>query len=234
MVGQRPELIADALAQKWPDEAWSRIVLPGFPPDPELVGRAMRPLAVRNEIAAMVGIVRQIADVSDPDRWWAARSGRFRRNLNRAERIATDRGLSCIDASNEAGLMDRLVAIERHSWKGAEGDGLCAPELGAFYRAMTQRLQPRGECRALIARLDGRDVGFILGAVRGRRYRGLQLSFVADLASLSIGHLLQREQMRRLAGQIDEYDLGMEMEYKAAWADHRIESLVVVCRRVRS
>lgn len=95
---------------------------------------------------------------------------------------------------------------------------------------MVARLQPRGECRALIARIGDEDLGYILGAVRDGRYRGFQLSFAQKARSLSLGHLLQWEQIERLAGQIDRYDLGMEMAYKGSWADEREQTIIVVCR----
>jgi CelD/BcsL family acetyltransferase involved in cellulose biosynthesis len=63
-------------------------------------------------------------------------------------------------------------------------------------------------------------VGYILGAVRGGTYRGLQLSFDEDQAGRSLGNLLQLHQMESLVEEgVTTYDLGMDMEYKRRWAD---------------
>jgi Acetyltransferase (GNAT) domain len=74
--------------------------------------------------------------------------------------------------------------------------------------------------RLSVARLDGADVGFILGGVIDGRYRGLQLSFAQSVRALSIGNLLQLHEIRSLCSEgVHTYDLGMDMEYKRAWSD---------------
>ena len=54
----------------------------------------------------------------------------------------------------------------------------------------------------LVARLDDRDVGFILGGIRGATYRGLQLSHDTGAAHLALGHLLQLHQLRLLVDRV--------------------------------
>ena len=159
------------------------------------------------------------------------------------EGIAHDRGdavagivflvdiTGCDKQDNAAELVQRAVAVERSSWKGREGSGLAEPSFAAFYLDMAERLAPSGRLRAGFARLDGRDVGFILGAVRSADYRGLQLAYAAAAAPLSLGNLLQLGQLERLAAEgIERYDLGQDMPYKAAWSDEVFVTETVVLK----
>ena len=76
--------------------------------------------------------------------------------------------------------------------------------------------------RVVFARAAERDVGFVFGGLAGALYRGQQFSYVEDLAALSLGNLLQQEQIRWLAEEgIARYDLGPLMEYKLHWAETR-------------
>lgn len=168
------------------------------------------------------------------DAWFARRSPRFRQRLRRLERDAAHRGLEVedISATPPDALLDRCVAIESHTWKGEEGTGLASEDLVGFYRQMTARLAVRDHVRALVARLDGHDVGFLLGGVRGETFRGLQLGYAREVAGYGVGHLLQIEQIRRAVGEgIGVYDLGMDMEYKRRWADRIEETFSVMVGR---
>lgn len=168
------------------------------------------------------------------DAWFARRSSRFRQRLRRLERDADGRGLTVHDVSAVPPdeLFDRVVAIEARSWKGREGTGLASPDLQVFYRQVFTRLGGRDHLRVLVARLDGRDVGYIAGGVRGDLYRGLQLAHDADHAELGVGHLLQLAQLRLLEAEgVATYDLGMDMAYKHRWADRVDETISVVISR---
>ena len=62
---------------------------------------------------------------------------------------------------------------------------------------------------------EGQDLGFILGAVVGERYRGLQFSFDDRFRDGSPGDVMQGLQIRRLVDEeVLEYDLGTEAPYK--------------------
>jgi CelD/BcsL family acetyltransferase involved in cellulose biosynthesis len=154
--------------------------------------------------------------------WWQRRSRRFRQRLRHLRHRAEDRGVEVVDCSamhpDEA--LDRVLAVEARSWKGSDGTGLASADLADFYRRLAWRLAPGDQLRLLLARLDDGDVAYVLGGVRGRTYRGLQLSQDAEVAELGLGHVLQLHQVEALAGSgIDTYDLGMDMEYKRRWAD---------------
>ena len=167
------------------------------------------------------------------DAWFARRSPRFRQRLRRLRREAAARGLEICDVSAQPpdALFDRILTIEARSWKGDAETGLARPDLAAFYHQICVRLGARDHLRALVARLDDRDVGFILGGVRGDTYRGLQLSYDRAVADLGVGHLLQYDQLERLTTEgITIYDLGMDMDYKRRWADRVDETISIIVR----
>ena len=231
---------------------WRAMVLPGQPPLTSPTGTGGDPggdpdserttlptalaLSELGQVGLGEGITRQVIDLGGGyDAWLGRRSPRFRRNLRRAQAAAAEAGLHIVDVATDAAddLFERLLAIERRSWKGREGSGITGLEMAAMYRAMIARLRSRGRLLAFVAMLDGRDVGYILGGVRVRRYRGLQLSFTADAGRLSVGNLLQAHQLRRLVedDRADVYDLGMDFGYKRRWADRAETSVTLVVRR---
>lgn len=164
------------------------------------------------------------------DGYLARRPRTFRRNARQAERRAEAAGV--VFEWHDGGgaeLVRRAMAVERHSWKGREGSGLADGSFASFYLDMADGLAPSGRLRAGFARVHDEDVGFILGAVRGDTYRGLQLAYAAPHAALSLGNLLQLGQMQRLAAEgIVRYDLGQDMAYKVAWSDELFVTETVV------
>lgn len=223
-------IVAEQLAA---DDSWDRLLFPGFPRDGVFLRAFGGHLARLGRAGGAEGITRQVADLSGGyDAWLARRRPRFRRNLRNAQRRADDAGLVIDDQPNTAGLYDRLLSIEHRSWKGLEDSGITGPGMEPFYRTMLERLIPAGRLRAAIARLDGVDVGFIIGGVRGARYRGLQISYTTDVAALSVGRLLQHHEIKRQCSEgTHTYDLGMDIEYKQQWADHAEGSLLLVVDR---
>lgn len=201
---------------------------------PELVQALTMAFAPLGQIRVGPGIIRQVADIgSGHEAWLARRSARFRRNLRQAEAKAEAAGLDIVNVADDPDLHTRVLAMEAASWKGLEGSGITTPEMAAMYRMMIDRLQARGRAEAHVARLDGQDVGYILGGLRGRRYRGLQLSYTEDARALSVGNLLQLHQLRELDRRdaADVYDLGMDFDYKRRWADRAEPSTVLIVER---
>jgi hypothetical protein len=160
----------------------------------------------------------------------ARRSPTFRRNARRAVRRVADAGIVvewCDGGGPE--LVQRAVAVEHRSWKGRQASGLADPSFARFYVDLAAQLAPSGRMRAGFARRDGLDVGFILGAVRGRTYRGLQLAYDREVAELSLGNVLQLGQIARLAREgVTRYDLGQDMPYKASWSDELFVTKTIV------
>ena len=83
-----------------------------------------------------------------------------------------------------------------------------------------------------MARRADEDVGFVLGGVFAGTYRGLQFSHDVELRHLSLGNVLQRQQIERLCAEgVRGYDLGSTMEYKQRWSDGPfVTRLLVVLR----
>ncbi len=242
IVGPNPEAVGRAVCERLAQTpSWDRVILPGFPADGELATTVGRQLLPIGQVGLGHGIVRQLARVDDGfDAWWQRRPAKLRRNLRNAQRRAESAGLQIVEPSHDDQLFDRLLAVEHRSWKGRDGSGITSPEMQAFYRAMTTRLMQSGRLRAFIATFDpsdpAADVGFIVGGVRGSRYRGLQLSFSEDAAPYSVSHLLQHHQVQALTMEprdagVTTYDLGMDMEYKRRWADADEPTLVIVAER---
>ena len=99
---------------------------------------------------------------------------------------------------------------------------------------MVRRLAAAGRLRALVATAGGRDVAYVLGAVFGDTYRGLQFSFDAEHRALGLGNLAQLAQVRLLAERepaVVQYDLGTGGDYKAAWAEAVMDSVILIAAR---
>lgn len=214
-------------------DSWQFCVLSGLPLSRELATAIAQPFGALGKVQATYGIVRQIADLSTGyDRWFGARSARFRKLIRQGERRAEATGVIFSDVSNDTDAYPRCLAIETQSWKGLSDDGITSPEMRHFYDVMTSRLQQTGRFRATIARLDDRDIGFIFGGIRNGRYRGLQLSFVESARHLSISHLLQHHTIKALVAEgVHTYDLGMDMDYKRRWADRAEPSMSLIVSR---
>ncbi|MCP5027641.1 MAG: GNAT family N-acetyltransferase [Actinomycetia bacterium] len=185
------------------------------------------------------GITRKLIDLAEgPDAWLERRSPRFRRNLRRAvsqaEKCGVDIQAHSVPAGSDAArqVFDRVVAIEETSWKGQQGSGILGEDVRAFYQKLLNHIGPSGRLRTHVATLDGRDIGYVIGAVRDGRYRGFQLSFDDAHRQLSVGNLLQWAEIQRLAAEgVHTYDLGMDMEYKQRWADHDLITVNLVAFR---
>lgn len=215
-------------------------------PDPTVTLGIANGLASLGRIGLAEGITRRIADLRPSEtghgsdgpqtgyeQWLDRRTARFRRNLRQATARAEAEDLTIEDAADDPDLFDRLLAIEHLTWKGQEESGITSTEMGSLYRTIIDRLRNSGRLHAHVARYRGADVGYILGGVRARRYRGLQLSYTDEARNLSVGNLLQDHQLRKLdAAQLaDVYDLGMDFEYKKRWADRTQTSLTLVVHR---
>ena len=163
------------------------------------------------------------------DGYLSRRSGNFRAKMKKAKRRAEENGIVFerhVPGSMEEAdrLYARMLAVEERSWKGMERCGMTVPPSREFYQIMMRRLARNGCGRVMFAVQDGRDVGFIFGGLAGAFYRGQQFSYDNALRPLSIGDLLQLEQLSWLCGEgVRRYDMGMSdhpsMKYKEHWAE---------------
>jgi len=170
------------------------------------------------------------ADLSEgPDDFLSRRSRGFRRTLRRAQRATATEGIRFEAAHLGDPSPDRLFArimdVEARSWKGQAEVGIESGPMRAFYDLMLTRLHRAGNLRLLFAQRDGRDLAYVLGGITEGEYRGLQFSYDADEAHLSLGSLCQWTQIQQLCVEgIVTYDLGMDMAYKHRWADHSFDT----------
>lgn len=171
------------------------------------------------------------------DGFLRARSGNLRKTLRRAAAAVHAAGITFADASTQdpatcSTLYRRILAVEQRSWKGVEGVAIDQAGMREFYAAMLPRLARVGALRVLFAELDGRDVGYLLGGVCGRTYRGLQCSFDAAYRRLSLGNVVQLEQIKRLcAAGFERYDLGSDVPYKRRWGDVAMTTTALIVGR---
>ena len=215
------------------------LVLMGMPRLGPALAAVLVALGKRRVVRPAPDTVRVIAELPDGvDAYLDARGAHFRTAVRRAERAAAREGLELeiVDpttAEAALALIDRAIDVEAQSWKGLSGTGLAGVELEAFTRGLVRRIAPGGTLRGIVLKQGDADVGFILGAVTGTTYRGLQASFAAPLRRLSPGMLLHVAMMRRLAAEgVTRYDLGSDMPYKRRWGEPGLVtcSLVAVPR----
>lgn len=184
-------------------------------------------------IAASMGAVICRASLAGGlDGYLSRRSSNLRRNLKKARIRALDAGIYFqtpeLNRSTVDGVYDRMLAVERTSWKGKAGEGMDSALSCDFYRAMARLLVRSDEARVIFARHEEEDIGFIFGGVLGAAYRGQQFSYNTEWAKYSIGDLLQIEQIRALADEgIRYYDMGPisgpRMEYKSHWTEMSLQ-----------
>jgi len=99
---------------------------------------------------------------------------------------------------------------------------------------MLRRLGLSGMGRIIIAKHDGRDIGYMLGGITGRHYRGLQFSYAEDWSGYSIGNLMQLEKIKWLCEEgMTRYDMGQAMGYKVRWAELELKSENLLLRPMK-
>ena len=184
---------------------------------------ALRSLETRSRVCRDypgTGVMR--IDLEDGlEAWLGRRSRKFRRTLRESSKEVP--GLEILDLSREnpADLFERLLAIQRRTYKWRDGTDIFQfPGYAAFYRQLLADLHGTGGLRVLVARRDGLDLAHLFGGVMGFVFRGLQMSYVEEARDLALGNRLQFENLRRCAAEgILTYDLGMHAPYKERWAD---------------
>jgi CelD/BcsL family acetyltransferase involved in cellulose biosynthesis len=241
LIGPASTLAAEfvELARERADE-WEVICLSGLLHGSPLLDAVIRGFDGRCEVVETGATVRHVASLRGGiDGFLGRRSKNFRRNLRRALSRAADAGIQFepADASTAPAAdatLERILAVERRSWKGLAEVGIDNPRMSGFYRAMLRRLGSRGADRVRFAHHDGADVAFILGGTFAHTYRGLQMSQAADYRSYELGNLCQYHEIVSLcADGVTEYDLGTAMEYKERWAEIVRPSPVILVVRSR-
>lgn len=124
------------------------------------------------------------------DGWLSRRSRNFRKALRRARSRTEKEGIvfERVSPSTEdeaTALYDRMLDVERRSWKGSVLSGLFS--LRKFYLELLEVYARRGAARIVMAVQDGVDIGFCFGGESHGVYRGQQTSYDEDYHALSLG-----------------------------------------------
>ena len=226
--------IVPLLAQR---RDWQLAILAGMTGDGPQRRALERALPRRWERRRGTPTIRHVASLDGGvDGFLSRRSRELRKSLRKSLRAANDAGITFDSVratpAEAAALYDRIQAVEQRSWKAQENVGISQGPMRAFYGAMLPRLCQLGQQRTMFARLGEQDVGYILGAVAGGEYRGLQFSYDDEHAQFGLGGLLQYHQVVELcADGIGRYDLGTEMDYKRRWAEDIMETEMLVLVR---
>lgn len=228
LIAADPESLIEAFAPVLADLDWSAVTISGLDPAGPLFDQVQRLSPAGYTDTAD----RCVVDLTDGfDAWLGRRSSRFRRSLRAAVHRAARAGVTVEDLTPDTpetvqAAFDRILAIEKTSWKTDARSGLLGTPLGRFTRFMADRFGECGSLHVQFARLDETDIGYVIGATVGDRYRGFQHSFDNRLRDLSIGKVLQHHTIHYIAmSGAHIYDMGMHMGYKVSYAD-RIESTV--------
>ena len=220
------------------DRTWDALILSGLIVDSRLLAAVVRVLGARYRITLGPRTIRHVASLAGgADGYLGRRARTTRKSLRQSERRAAAAGISFAeetarDAAGADQLFERILAVERQSWKGRARIGLDTGGMREFYQLMAQRLAVAGRLRVLFARLGDEDVGYVLGAVYGDTYRGLQFAFDDRFRPVGLGNLSQIEQVRRLEPAVVRYDLGTGGEYKRAFAEEEVTSVALVAVRL--
>jgi CelD/BcsL family acetyltransferase involved in cellulose biosynthesis len=239
LVGPDPrasvDLLEDFLEDERPDARL--VLLGGIPWDSDLHRYLRRGYGGRWQVHALPGTdCLQASLAGGAEGFLSRRSGKFRAGLRRSERAAQASGVEfelVCDHPDAAVLFARLLAVEQESWKWQAGESIFQTEsTRAFYEELIARACAAGRLRVAFARREGVDIGFAFGANFGGVFRGLQMSYHRDHAALAPGNLCQWALIRECGREgVELYDLGMDIDYKARWAEHRLRLITLLMVR---
>ena len=227
LVGPGAAGLLEEVLAGWPDHPFGPpVVLTGVP----LTGPLARELVERlhrfYELRIVDLVSRYAASLEGGiDGYLSRRSSAFRRNLRSARRKVGASGIrfrrvGAVSSRDLPELYRRILRIERLSWKAGSANPADQGCMKEFYSEMLPRLARRDGLRVIFAERDGRDVGYVDGAVVGDHYRGLQFSFDVRLSKLSLGNVLQYQMLTWLCEDgFATYDLGSQSAYKRRWAE---------------
>ncbi len=156
------------------------------------------------------------------DAYLSRRTAAFRKSIRQAMRRSADAELQISSDNSDPGqVLDRLLRIEQRCWKYQHNQSIFQElQFVEFYSHLIHSSHKTGDLRFLVATIENQDVGYILGGCFGDTYRGWQMSFDEEYKHLSVGNILQIENMRRCAEEgVSIYDLGMFADYKVRWTD---------------
>lgn len=172
------------------------------------------------------------------DEYLAACSSKFRSDLRRCEKSMArlgDVSTECItDASELPAAYERVLAIERESWKHKEGTAITSrPWEGRFYETLVESAGRRGWLQIMLASVDGRPVAHDIGLVVGARYTCLKTSFVEDVRGANPGKVVRQRVLAGLheRGCVEHDFIGEAEPWKVQWTEQaRTHVRLTICR----
>lgn len=165
------------------------------------------------------------------DGYLAQRRPKFRKSIRQGWRRTLDAGVEFREMTARSGeIIDRLMGVEERSWKYQHNQSIFQESpFVEFYSHLIDSAHAGGNLRFLLAQLEGKDIGYILGSRFGQTYRGWQMSFDDRFQHLSIGNTLQIVNMQKRAAEgVATYDLGMYADYKVRWTDELRQLMVYI------
>ena len=209
-----------------------KILISGIRPKSLLAGRLLKAFSKNFAIYLRSGGLQCAASLKGGvDGYLSRRSGNARSKLKKAHKRATDRGVYFerilpLAPEDAATTYSRMLAVETASWKGIHACGMAESPAREFYAVLIRRLSQRAHARVIMAKYEGKDIGFIFGGLAGNIYRGQQFSYDNEWKEFSIGNLMQFEQIQWLCEEkVVRYDMGplvgQGMGYKAHWTEKR-------------
>jgi len=158
------------------------------------------------------------------EEYFSGRSRDFRRRMRSMYRKLAARGnleLERVSTDPEVRTaFEEYLEIERRSWKHGTDAAVSSSERLQFYRALLDRLAPRGELHVLLLRLDGRAIAGSIALAHGSRYASMQITHDRVESDFSPGTVLEYLEIQDcFAGVWKEYDfLGGFLSNKQRWS----------------
>ena len=218
--------------------AWRVALLTGLGVDSALFHAVVRQLSGQYKLRGTQRANRHVASLEGGlDGFLSRRRRKFRASLRRMQRSTESMGVQVErhqlnSADDVMDVWNRILAIERQSWKSLSGNGVASGPMAIFTPAVLRRCAEKASALVLFATHEGRDIGYLHGGLVDGHFRGLQMSFVDDWRPHGIGNLMQFSAITWLCAlEARTYDLGSELPYKRRWAETEFETTGVVVTR---
>lgn len=219
-------------------DRWDILFLTGISEDSRQFEELVRGFQSDHFMGVGPSMGRQFADLEGGlEGFLSRRSSKFRANIRRSLRDADAEGIKfqyLADFDDEAEcqrVFDRVIRVERESWKGRQGVGIAGGRMYDFYKRMLPCLAAKDALRVIFATVDDTDIAYCFGGLFEETYRGLQMSYHQAYGDHSPGNLVQIEMIRNLHDEgIRVYDMGQSMDYKSSWTDGEFETVAVIVR----
>jgi CelD/BcsL family acetyltransferase involved in cellulose biosynthesis len=172
---------------------------------------------------------------ADFDAWLAARPRHFRKILRQAEghlrKLGEPRLERCSEPDALDAALERLLAVERRSWKVREGEAIATQSGWApFYRDVAQVFAASRACEIRVLVAGDRDLAANFVVRDGDVAYGLRTCYDEAFASASPGRNLMAFLVRDLAAVgVRRLELDRRTAFLAQWADRAETCLTATC-----